>query len=126
VGLAVDTGNTRGSNKYLDIEEKIMAKRGGDSQSVGQILLDFKLEDKGKYISQEFQDYGYRIAMELDDEKHKALYIKLAKEEKREVLERARSFVKDAHQVRSRARLFMWVLKKIRKGEPLYDPPKNE
>jgi len=103
-----------------------MAKRGGDSQSVGQILLDFKLEDKGKYISQEFQDYGYRIAMELDDEKHKALYIKLAKEEKREVLERARSFVKDAHQVRSRARLFMWVLKKIRKGEPLYDPPKNE
>ena len=98
-----------------------MKKRGGDTQSIKQILLNYDLDNKGKYISQEFQDYGYRLAMELGDEKSKSLYIKLAKEEKREVLERARTFVKDARNVRHKGKLFLWVLKKIRNGEPLYD-----
>lgn len=79
-----------------------------------QILLGYSLEDKGKYISQEFQDYGYRLAMELGDEKHKALYIKLAKNEDRKILEEARTFVKDAYKVKSKGRLFMWKLKELR------------
>ena len=89
-------------------------KRDGGMSSISQILLNFDLEDAGGYISREFQDYGYRLAMDLGDEKHKALYIKLAKEEKRELLERARSFVMDAENARSKAALFMWKLKQLR------------
>lgn len=75
----------------------------------------YKLEDKGGYISQEFQDFGYRLAIELDDLKHKSLYIKMAKEEKREILEKALSFVSDADNAKSKARLFMWKVKELKK-----------
>ena len=76
-------------------------------------------EDKGGYITQEFQDYGYRLACEMGEEKKKGMYIKLAKNVERHVLERARSFVVDAPNVKNRGRLFMWALGKLRKGEPL-------
>ncbi len=77
-------------------------------RSVGDILHSFNpLGDK--YISREFQKYGYDLAEELGDFKHKALYIKLAKVVPRVVLDRARNFVKDA-KARSKARLFMWKL----------------
>ena len=89
-------------------------------KSVGQLFLGYDLEKKGKYVSREFQDYGYRLAVELNDVKNKSLYIKLAKQEERSLLEQARTFVKDANQVRSKARLFMWAIKKLRQGEPLY------
>lgn len=69
---------------------------------------------KDKYISVEFQKYGYDLAVELGDEKHKALYIKLAKEHPRGHLEAARNFVKDAFQVKSKAKLFMWKLKQLK------------
>ena len=90
-------------------------KRSGkkDMQSVGDILAKFDWDQK-KYISREFQDYGYRLAEQLHDLKHKALYIKLAKETPRHLLEEALSFVKNASKVKSRARLFMWKLKELR------------
>ena len=77
-------------------------------------MVDFDW-DKKKYISQEFQDYGYRLAEELNDLKHKALYIKLAKEMPRPILEKARNFVKDAHKVKNPGRLFMWKLSQLKK-----------
>lgn len=87
-------------------------------KSIGQILADFDpLEDK--YISYEFQKYGYDLAVELGDLKHKALYIKLAKEEPRALLEQARNFVKDAGKVKSKARLFMWRLQQLKKERKL-------
>lgn len=82
-------------------------------QSIGNLLKDWDI-DKKKYISQEFQDYGLRLAKELDDEQRKSLYIKLAKEMPREILEEARTFIKDASNVKSKARLFMWKLKQIK------------
>ncbi len=82
-------------------------------QSLGQILDHYDLSSK-KYISQEFQDYGYRLSIELDDEKHKSLYIKLAKTIPRVILEEARIFIKDAYNVRNKARLFMWKVKQLR------------
>lgn len=82
-------------------------------ESVGELLKGFDWE-KDKYISREFQKYGYDLAEELNDLEHKALYIKLAKETPRRLLEEARNFVKDAGKVRSRARLFMWKLKELR------------
>lgn len=83
--------------------------------SVSSLFDAYNLEDKGGYITQEFQDYGYRLARELDDLKHKSLYIKMAKQEKREHLERALTFVKDAENAKSKARLFMWKLQEIKK-----------
>jgi hypothetical protein len=80
---------------------------------LGDLLSDYQKEED-KYISREFQKYGYDLAEELDDLKHKALYIKLAKEEPRGLLESARSFVKDASNVKSKGRLFMWRLKQLK------------
>ena len=83
-------------------------------QKIGEILKEFK-SDEDKYISREFQKYGYELAKELGDLKNKSFYIKLAKEMPRGLLESARNFVKDAYQVKSRARLFMWKLTELRK-----------
>jgi len=90
-----------------------MSPRKKGIQSIKQILLNFDL-DKNKYISQEFQDYGCRLAKDLDDETHISLYIKLAKEIDRALLEKAKNFVKDAYQVKSKPKLFMWKLKQLR------------
>jgi hypothetical protein len=83
-------------------------------QSIKDILSSFNWEEN-KYISREFQDYGYHLAEELQDLAHKALYFKLAKETPRALLEKARNFVKDAYQVKNPARLFMWKLKNLKK-----------
>jgi len=81
-----------------------------------KILLDQYDWERKKYITREFQDYGYRLSCELNDESHKALYIKLAKELPREILEQARTFIKDAHNVRNKGRLFMWKIKELRRN----------
>ncbi|MBP9814186.1 hypothetical protein KBC80_03235 [Candidatus Woesebacteria bacterium] len=81
-------------------------------QKIGTILRTFNpLEDK--YISREFQAYGVYLSEILDDYKHKALYIRLAKTVPRAILEKALSFVKDS-KARSKGRLFMWKLKELR------------
>lgn len=80
---------------------------------IGNVLDRFNpVEDK--YISREFQKYGYDLAEELGDLKHTSLYIKLAKDYPRVLLERARSFVKDASSARSKPRLFMWKVAQLK------------
>lgn len=81
---------------------------------VGDILRGFK-GSEDKYISHEFQKYGYELARELGDLKNKSLYIKLAKETSRGLLEEARNFVKDAIDVKSKPRLFMWRLTQLKR-----------
>ncbi|HJY98349.1 MAG TPA: hypothetical protein VJ227_01395 [Patescibacteria group bacterium] len=83
-------------------------------QKIGDIIKRYKLEDTDKYVSREFQKYAYDLAVELDDLKHKSLYMKLAKETPRILLEQARSFVKDAENAKSKGRLFMWKLKQLK------------
>ena len=84
-------------------------------QSVAEILSRFNpLEDK--YISREFQSFGIYLAEELGDYRHRAIYIKMAKDIPRSILEKALNFVK-ASNARSKARLFMWKVGKLRKGE---------
>lgn len=87
--------------------------------SVGEILSKYKLEDSDKYVSREFQKYAYDLAVELGDLPHKSLYMKLAKETPRILLERARSFVKDAQNAHSKGRLYMWKLKQLREEAKL-------
>ncbi len=80
-------------------------------RSLKDILKKFNpLEDK--YISREFQAYGIYLAEKLQDMKHKSLYIKLAKELPRPVLERALRFVVDSN-ARNKGALFMWKLKEM-------------
>lgn len=84
-------------------------------QSVAEILSRFNpLEDK--YISREFQSFGIYLSEELSDYRHRAMYIKMAKDIPRSILEKALNFVK-ASNARSKARLFMWKVGKLRKGE---------
>lgn len=81
---------------------------------IGDIISKYKLEDKDKYVSREFQKYAYDLAVELDDLPHKSLYMRLAKVTPRILLERARSFVKDATNAKSKGKLFMWKLQQLK------------
>lgn len=85
-------------------------------QSLKQIFQNKSPVDKNKFVSREFQDYGYRLAAELDDLKHKTLYIKLAKEADRALLEQARNFAIDSN-ARNRGALFMWKLNELKKAK---------
>lgn len=91
-------------------------KKGKKSQfaSMEDLFSKFQLEDKGGYITQEFQDFGYRLAMALDDKAHTSMYMRLSKRESRGMLEQALSFVSDAKDVKNKAALFMWKLKDLR------------
>lgn len=81
-------------------------------QSVGKILKNFNpVQDK--YISRDFQAYGIYLAEELDDYKHRSLYIKLAKTVHRSILEKALSFVSDSN-ANNKGALFMWKLKQLK------------
>jgi hypothetical protein len=90
------------------------SKKKSDFTAAADLFSQFKLEDKGGYITQEFQDFGYRLAMTLNDEKHKSLYMRLAKNTNRLLLEKALSFVQDAQSARNKAALFMWKLKALK------------
>ena len=83
-------------------------------QSIKQILKKFDPQ-KDRYISREFQAYGIHLAEELDDYKHKSLYIKLAKTTHRSILEKALSFVSDSN-AKNKGALFMWKLSQLKAG----------
>lgn len=86
-------------------------------QPLANLLKRFDT-DKDKYISQEFQKYGYDLAKELGDLKNKSLYIRLAKTQPRVILENARNFVKDAYNVKSKPKLFLWKVGQLKKPNP--------
>ena len=93
---------------------------------VGDLLKSFK-SDKDKYISREFQKYGYDLAEELGELKNVSLYIKLAKETNRALLERALSYCKDAKTTTpNKGALFMWKLKQLKDEQNGIKPPKSK
>ena len=73
------------------------------------------MEKKGApRAKHEFQEYGIWISEQLHDKRHKALYIKLAKEKSRLLLEKARVFAIDYNTKSvNRGRLFMWKLQQL-------------
>ena len=93
-------------------------------QKIGGLIDKFKLDNKDKqslsfgtrdkYVSREFQKYGYDLAQELGHPQGVSMYIKLAKITPRGLMESARSFVRDATNARSKSRLFMWKLKQLK------------
>ena len=86
---------------------------------ISDILAKYEARNDGKYISQEFQDYGYRLAVDLNDMDHKSLYIRMAKTVPRAILENARAFVVDAPNVKNKGKLFMWKVSELKKVKKL-------
>lgn len=87
-------------------------------QEAGELFNKYKAPEKNKFISQEFQGFGYHLAVKLDDLKHKSLYMRLAKNEKlRPKVEAALRFVSDAQNAKNKAALFMWKLKQLKEEE---------
>lgn len=80
-------------------------------KSIKSVLKNFN-PTEDKYVSREYQSFGVHLSQKLDDEKHKALYIKMARDVPRPILEKALRFVIDAN-ARNKAALFMWKLKDL-------------
>jgi len=81
-------------------------------QKVSQILKNFN-PTKDKYISRDFQALGIWLSEEMDDYKHRSMWIKLAKTNHRAVLEKVLSFVKDSN-ADNKIALFLWKLKQLK------------
>jgi hypothetical protein len=80
-------------------------------------LEKLKTRSKKRGISKEFQEVGLEIAKLLEDEKHKSLYIKLAKEmNKEELLSLAKS-VSQMKNIKKKGAYFMKVLFNKKKEE---------
>ncbi len=83
-------------------------------KSIAKAIAEAKFKDRPKNISKEFQMYGVYLAESLQDTKRYSLYIKLAKEVDRNILEEALNFTKGYTAAKSKARVFMWKLKELR------------
>lgn len=83
--------------------------------SLGNILDSYKVETgKPRHISREWQDYAYRLALELEDKAHTSLYMRLVKNTPRPILEEARVFIKGVMNAKNKAKLFMWKVKELK------------
>lgn len=90
-------------------------------KSLKQLIEEKNPIEKNKFVTREYQDYGYRLAAELGDLPHKSLYIKLAKSTDRALLERCRTFCMDSNADKKGA-LFMWKLKELRIAQKIDKP----
>lgn len=85
-------------------------------KSIAKAIAEVKYKDRPKNIAYEFQEYGVYLAETLNDTKHYGLYIKLAKEVDRKILEEALNFTKGYYGAKSKAKVFMWRLKQLKEG----------
>lgn len=87
-------------------------------KSIINVLDRYEIDEtKQKRISREFQDFAYRLAVELEDTAHTAIYMRIAKNDPRPLVEMARLFVLGANKPSSKARLFMWKLAQLKKDK---------
>lgn len=83
-----------------------------EMKKIGAILKNYNPK-VDTHISREFQSFGIHLAEELDDYKHRGLYIRLAKTHPRSLLEKALSFCVDSN-ARNKGALFMWKLQQLK------------
>ncbi|KKQ66032.1 MAG: hypothetical protein US86_C0007G0077 [Candidatus Daviesbacteria bacterium GW2011_GWA2_38_24] len=76
-------------------------------------------KNRPKNLKHEFQFFGCRICETLGDTKRYSLYIKLAKDYDRKLLEQALSFVTDYPNAKSKPKLFMWKLKELKDNKQI-------
>jgi hypothetical protein len=76
------------------------------------------IKKRQKYVKLEYQAFGLELAKELDDWKNRSLYIRLAKNTDRKILEQARYFVKDQNPgaIKTPYKLFMWKLRQLKEN----------
>lgn len=84
-------------------------------KQIGQIISELKNPDRPKNLHKEFQVYGVYLAESLDDTTHYSLYIKLAKQYNRGLLEEALTYTKAYTNAKSKAKVFMWKLTELKK-----------
>lgn len=85
-------------------------------KSLSTAISETKFKNRPKNIAHEFQFYGCFLAESLDDIKHYSLYIKLAKEVDRKLLEEALNFTKGYTAAKSKPRIFMWKLAELKRA----------
>lgn len=83
-------------------------------KSIATVLSETKFKNRPKNLSKEFQVYGVFLAESLDDTRHYSLYIKMAKEQPRKILEEALNFTKGYYHAKNKAKVFMWKLKELK------------
>jgi len=69
--------------------------------------------NKSRGTAYEFQDYAYRLASDLNDLEHLKVYMRLAKNYPRRLLERVYESVSDV-ETDSLGKLFMWKFKQVK------------
>lgn len=84
-------------------------------KSLAKVLEETKGLKRPTNLSTEFQHYGVFLADTLGDPKHYSLYIKLAKEYPRNLLEEALSYTKGYLTAKNKAKVFMWRLSQLKK-----------
>lgn len=83
-------------------------------KSIKTAIAEVKFKDRPKNLSKEFQVFGVYLAESLDDTKHYSLYIKLAKEVDRKILEEALNYTKGYYSAKNKGKVFMWKLQQLR------------
>ncbi len=83
-------------------------------KSIKTAIAETKFKDRPKNIAYEFQEYGVYLAESLEDTKHYSLYIKLAKEMDRKILEEALNYTKGYYNAKNKAKVFMWRLNMLK------------
>lgn len=91
-------------------------------KSIKEILEERNNPNRPKNLSREFQVYGVYLAESLNDTKHYSLYIKLAKEYSRGLLEEALCYTKGYTNAKSKGKVFMWRLSQLKKETALKTP----
>ena len=74
-------------------------------------MAELKRRGKESHVYKKYQLIGLEISQILGDEKHKALYIKLAKEQNGDALMRLAKDVAERIDVKNRGAYFMTMLK---------------
>ena len=86
-------------------------------KSIAKAIAEVKFKDRPKNIAHEFQMYGVYLAESLNDTKRYSLYIKLAKEVDRKILEEALNFTKGYYNAKNKAKVFMWKLRELKNSQ---------
>lgn len=82
---------------------------------IDSLLTQYIEENKSKSPVREYQRLGYEIAHKLNDVKNAALYMRLAKNERVEILEQTMRFVIDYKNCTNPTALFLWKLKELKR-----------
>ncbi len=77
------------------------------------------MSQRAKHSPLEFQAYGYFLAENLNDLTHRGIYIRMAKNNPRQILDTAYHYVKESvpnlKGKNAQAKLFMWKVKQLKK-----------